>query len=137
MATKKKRFLEPQNVECSANTVKKATPRRTKDSKKSLDSSNFRGMARRARKSASFRLECNPFSLIISRVKNLSTNSTESLNFWMIKFVQEVWDKDPGNTIYKSSAQLSDISNKMVEQVARYWNFQVRCTRLVYVHRVI
>ena len=107
MATKKKRFLEPQTVECSVSTVNKATPRSTRYKNRWAVRIFEEWQAQRGNQLVLS--ECNPFSLDISRVENLSTNllnmSTESLNFWMIKFVQEVCDNDgdhyPGNTLYQ------------------------------------
>lgn len=107
MASKKKRFREPQTVECSVDTVKKATPRSTRYKNRWAVRIFEEWQGERGNQLVLS--ECNPFSLDISRVENLSTNllnmSTESLNFWMVKFVQEVCDKDgdhyPGNTLYQ------------------------------------
>ncbi|CAB4034352.1 Hypothetical predicted protein [Paramuricea clavata] len=53
--------------------------------------------------------ESNPFSLDLQNLKNLETElysmTARSLNFWLIKFVQEVCEKDgklyPGRTVYQ------------------------------------
>ncbi|CAB3980436.1 Hypothetical predicted protein [Paramuricea clavata] len=53
--------------------------------------------------------ESNPFSLDLQNLQNLETElcsmTTRTLNFWLIKFVQEVCDKDgkpyPGRTVYQ------------------------------------
>jgi hypothetical protein len=51
--------------------------------------------------------ESNPFSLDLQNLQNLETElcpmTARTLNFWLIKFVQEVCDKDgkpyPGRTV--------------------------------------
>ena len=53
--------------------------------------------------------ESNPFSLDLHNLQNLETElcsmTARTLNFWLIKFVQEVCEKDgkpyPGRTVYQ------------------------------------
>lgn len=103
---KKKRFREPETVETNIENVKEAIPRSTLYK-------NRWGV----RIFEAWQAECenklvmseeNPFVLDLAEVENLDTSlrnmSMKSMNFWLIKFVQELADKDgdpyPEKTIY-------------------------------------
>lgn len=105
--SKKKRFREPETVENSIENVKKATPRSTMYKNRWGVRIFEEWQAERENKLVV--AEDNPFGLDLAEVENLDTSlcnmSMKSMNFWLIKFVQEVADKDgdpyPEKTIYQ------------------------------------
>ena len=106
-ACKKRRFRDPQSVETSIDNVRKGIPQTTRYK-------NRWGLRifedwQSGRENKAVICENNPFSLDLQNLQNLDTHlcsmTARTLNFWLIKFVQEVCDKDgepyPGRTVYQ------------------------------------
>ena len=103
----KKRFREPESVEHTIENVKKSTPRSTMYKNRWAVRIFEEWQVVRENKQAN--REENPFKLNLEAVENLdkplSKMSLASMNFWLIKFIQELTDKDgdayPEKTIYQ------------------------------------
>ncbi|CAB4043927.1 Hypothetical predicted protein, partial [Paramuricea clavata] len=104
---KKRRFRDPQSVERSIDNVLNAIPQRTRY-KNRWGVRIFEDW-QSGRENKAVMCESNPFSLDLQNLQNLETElcsmTARSLNFWLIKFVQEVCEKDgklyPRRTVYQ------------------------------------
>ncbi|CAB4043582.1 Hypothetical predicted protein, partial [Paramuricea clavata] len=106
---KKRRFRDPQSVERSIDNVRNAIPQTTRY-KNRWGVRIFEDW-QSGRENKAVMCESNPFSLDLQNLQNLETElcsmTARTLNFWLIKFVQEVCDKDgkpwpyPGRTVYQ------------------------------------
>ncbi|CAB4042300.1 Hypothetical predicted protein, partial [Paramuricea clavata] len=104
---KKRRFRDPQRAERSIDNVRNAIPQTTRY-KNRWGVRIFENW-QSGRENKAVMCESNPFSLDLQNLQNLETElcsmTARTLNFWLIKFVQEVCDKDgkpsPGRTVYQ------------------------------------
>ena len=93
--------------------------------------------------------EDNPFALDLTQVEHLDTSlrnmSMKSMNFWLIKFVQELSDNDgdpyPEKTIYQTVCSLR--RKDMEEWKLTYWILRITgksmlwCIRVLFVCHVL
>ena len=93
---KKRRFRDPQSVQRSIENVRNAIPQTTRY-KNRWGVRIFEDW-QSGRENKAVMCESNPFSLDLQNLQNLETElcsmTARTLNFWLIKFVQEVCDKD-------------------------------------------
>ena len=91
---KKRRFRDPQSVERSIENVRNAIPQATRY-KNRWGVRIFEDW-QSGRENKAVMCEGNPFSLDLPNLQNLETElcsmTARTLNFWLIKFVQDVCD---------------------------------------------
>ena len=117
-ACKKRRFRNRQSLETSIDNVRKAIPLTTRYK-------NHWGLRifedwQSGRENKAVICEKNPFSLDLQNLQNLDTHlcsmTARTLNFWLIKFVQEVCDKDGVDNTAVKRLRMRELSGEEVEE---------------------
>ncbi|CAB3980754.1 zinc finger MYM-type 3-like [Paramuricea clavata] len=130
---KKRRFRDPQSVERSIDNVRNAIPQTTRY--KNRWGVRIFEDSQSGRENKAVMCESNPFSLDLQNLQNLETElcsmTARTLNFWLIKFVQEVCDKDgkpyPGRTVYQIICSLKRHLDKNGRAEANMLNANNHC----------
>ena len=105
---KKRRFRDPQSVERSIGNVRNVFPQTTRYKNRWGVRIYLKIFKVGEKIIKAVMCESNPFCFDLQNLQNLETDlcsmTARTLNFWLIKFVQEVCDKDgklyPGRTVH-------------------------------------